>query len=287
MGLDTKQKPDYFISYYLVAFIDLLGQQEAMQKFSGLPALDDKEQMEKFRLAVKDTFGVIDKFHDSFKNYFNSYSKREGKSLNLLLDQTSNNIKFQRFSDGLVIFVSLRDDADKTPIGNVYGVLAACASMFLLWLSINQPLRGGIEVGLGSEVNENEIYGPAVSEAYNLETKVAQYPRVVVGKELINYLRLSQSSSKADIHSKISKETAKLCLDMLAIDVDGYPIVDYLGRGFKNSVAKNLIDDVPSNAYKFILEQCEKWRTQKNTKLAFRYALLKDYFDARLTLWQK
>ena len=273
--------------YYLVAFIDVLGQQEALKKFKGLPNENNKEQIDEFKAIAKNTYGVIDAFHQSFKNYFDEFMKiHDASFLNNKI--RSNDIKFQRFSDWQVIFLSLTQDVNTFPIAGVFGILAACAGIFPSWLSKGHPLRGGIEIGLGAEMNVNELYGPVVSEAYNLESKIAQYPRIVVGEKLKKYLsdRAKNESSESDIYTKPRVEFAKICMGLLTQDDDGYAIVDYLGEGSKKIFAKDIEDEqIIHKAYNFVLTQSFMWHQQKNSKLAFRYRLLRNYFDKRLPLW--
>lgn len=278
------KKSDLEMNYYLVAFIDVLGQQDALQKISRLPDKNNKEEMLEFQTAIKSTVGNIYSFHDFFKRYFDSYIQKNERSpfTNLL---TSNDIKFQRFSDCFIIFLSLKTEINKAPTQNVFGVIAACASVFLLWLSMGRPLRGAIEVGTGLEIYENEIYGYVLSEVYKLESKIAQYPRIVIGDNLVNYLSATKLSEENDIYSQFNRKMASCCLDMMTQDIDGFHIVDYLGKGFKKYVAKDLIDDIPPKAYDFLMTQAGKYQKEKNMNLAFRYNLLRDYFEARLPLW--
>ncbi len=272
------------LNYYLVAFIDVLGQQNALQKMSRLPDQTNEKEMLEFRTAIKSTVGNIYSFHDFFKRYFDSYN-RQNEKLPLADFFPSNDIKFQRFSDCFIIFLSLKSDINKASTQNVFGVIAACASVLLLWLSMGRPLRGAIEVGTGLEIYENEIYGSALSEAYRLESEVAQYPRIVIGDKLAHYLTATKLSTENDMYSELNREMASCCLDMTVQDIDGHPIVDYLGEGFKKYVAKDLIDEIPLKAYDFLVQQAEKYQQEKNAKLAFRYNLLRDYFEARLHLW--
>ena len=80
---------------------------------------------------------------------------------------------------------------------------------------------------------------------------------------------------------------AAYCLSFLTQDVDGYPIVDYLGKGFMKTVdCLPLDDDIVNKAYQFVTSEAKKWRGQRNTQQAFRYALLFNYFVERLALWK-
>ncbi|PDZ55088.1 hypothetical protein CON15_23105 [Bacillus cereus] len=48
-------------------------------------------------------------------------------------------------------------------------------------------MRGGLAVGLLCH-NDNIVYGPAMVEAYELESKLAIYPRVVVKENDLKYI---------------------------------------------------------------------------------------------------
>jgi len=69
------------------------------------------------------------------------------------------------------------------------------------------------------------------------------------------------------------------------IGVSRYPIVDYLGDTFREVTGNNVTRDAIEKAYDFVLRQSLQWKEQKNTELAFRYALLRDYFHAGLPAW--
>ena len=101
-------KENVEFGYYVAAFIDLLGQSEALKEFQRLPNKDNPEEMQKFLSIAKKTFGIMHGFHDSFDRFFSGYSNREERfnfteEQKRLYDQMgSNEIKQQRFSDGLL-----------------------------------------------------------------------------------------------------------------------------------------------------------------------------------------
>jgi hypothetical protein len=177
----------------------------------------------------------------------------------------------------------LRDDINKLPMRGVFGVLAAAAVTFIGCLAHGQPIRGGIDIGIALEIENGEIYGPALSRAYNLESTVAQYPRVVIGEELFKYLNLSCNQEESDLFKSISKRTAKACLELLAIDDDGNPFIDYLGESLKESLGNVYDEELVSQAYNHVVSESLKHKTEKNPKLAFKYTLLRNYFEERLS----
>lgn len=274
---------------YLVAFFDLLGQQEELRQMHALSNPENADEVEKFYQRIKKTYGAVKGMRSFFRGFFNGFTKRSIDISQLdhqqkrLFEQCKNNeIKIQQFSDCIAIFMPLRNDINKLPMRGVFGVLAAAATTFIHCLACGQPIRGGIDIGFAIEIDNEEIYGPALSRAYNLESSVAQYPRIVIGDELIKYLNLSCNQEDKDIFSTISKTSAKACLELLAIDDDGNPFIDYLGESLKKSFGEFYDNSLVSKAYKHVISESEKHKKEKNPKLAFKYTLLRNYFEERL-----
>ena len=277
---DSKKTNPVTFGYYCVALIDILGQQEALQRFKEIPRTDDERN--DFIQIAKKTFGVVDGIRNMFDSFYSGYNTPPPADEMLKTD-----LKFQGFSDTIIIYVPLASISERIPINSIYAGLLACGSTLLYSMAAGHPLRGGIEIGIAAELYEGEIYGPALSEAYRLESQVAQYPRIVVGRELTSYLWAYKNSSELDVRAKFIKGMAECCLGLLTQDVDGQPIVDYLGEGFMTKVdCRPLDDDIVNKAYQFVTDEAKKWREQRNTQLAFRYALLHNYFVERIALWK-
>jgi hypothetical protein len=186
----------------------------------------------------------------------------------------------QRWSDGLVYFVSLLKDNVKCPTGGIFEIFGTVGSLCFLGLANRRPLRGSIDISWGVELHPGEIYGAAVANAYEFESKIAQYPRIVIGERTIEYLEVSTKNPETDVYTEFNRHLAKICLDMVAIDFDGNYIIDYLGSGFKKNITKGMHDDLFKHAFKFVNEQLLYWHEEKNTKLSMRYNHLFSYFDA-------
>jgi len=58
-----KARDSVTFGYYLVAFIDVLNQKEALRKFKGLP--ETEQAMKEFIETAKGTFGVVDGIRQS------------------------------------------------------------------------------------------------------------------------------------------------------------------------------------------------------------------------------
>jgi hypothetical protein len=294
MNKNNSDKKNLFAGYYLVAFFDLLGQQKELREMQTLPTPDDDAAVNNFAARVKQTYGAVKGMRSSFRGFFKSFTQSNIDEYQLdpaqraIFEQCkSNDIKIQQFSDCIAIFLPLRDDINKMPMRGVFGVLAAAATTSLSCLAYGQPVRGGIDIGVALEIDEDEIYGPALSRAYSLESSVAQYPRVVVGEELFKYLKVHANQEETTIFSKISKESAKSCLKLLAMDDDGYPFIDFLGEYFKESMDETYNLEIIEKAYDFVLSESEKYQKQRNPKLAFKYTLLRNYFENRMEIWSE
>ncbi|RJX18052.1 MAG: hypothetical protein C4575_11240 [Desulforudis sp.] len=294
MAKRKKKNNSLTIGYYVVAFFDLLGQQEYLRNLRSLPEEKNPQGLEKLKEDLKNTYGVVTNMRKFFSDSFEAFSHRPTKDLSKFTAQqkreysalTNNPIKYQTFSDSILIFMPLKTDTAKLPIRGIYGILGAAATTFICSLAAGHPIRGGIDVGIGMDITKTEIYGPALSRAYSLESKIANYPRIVVGKELVNYIHQLINQTPHDIASNASKELANLCLDYLAVDDDGYPIVDYLGEHYKQLLRGVIDSTIVKKAYDQVIKSCGIFQSSNNSKLAFRYTLLRNYFENRLHLWE-
>lgn len=284
---------DIDIGYYAVGFLDVLGQQECLRSLRSLPDKSDEKQMKSFIRDLKGTYGVVTGMRRMFEGFFKSFSKRTSDISKLTAEQrkiykklTSNPIQIKSFSDAIIVFVSLRTDKVKLPTRGVWGIMAAAASTALLSLAHGHPIRGGIDIGLGMEIEKGEIYGPSLSRAYTLESKIAQYPRIVVGKQCIDYLQMTASLKPNDVYSQAGAISAKQCLNLLTIDDDGCPIIDFLGDYFWQSMGNAIEKEIVEKAYQNIIQFSERFSNDNDTKKAFRYTLLRGYFEHRLARWQ-
>ena len=282
--------------YYLLAFIDVLGQKDAFQKIENQPLTDNHPDLIE---AHKQTAFFVETLRTSFKDFFDAYTANKEPSVKVptekmgqFKEMLKSELKHQRFSDSIQAYVCLKKNKHHSnAINGVFGVLVACGSMLLLSLASKKPFRAGIEIGLGTELENGEIYGPVLYKAYELESKVAEYPRIVIGKELINYLSsLATAHEQFPGQEKEDIEWCKLiatnCLKMIVHDLDGVPILDYLGPDFLRSINKNPdrakeLEGVFKQALQFIESEYLKRKQAGDKKLALRYYLLMNYFKTK------
>jgi hypothetical protein len=287
-----KDNETLFLGYYAVAFIDLLGQQEFLRNLRSLPNPENPQDIEVAKENLKNTYGAVTGMRNFFSRSFEAYARKPKELMEFTPQQknefnalTNNPITFQTFSDSIVIYMSLKTDSAKLPARGIFGILGAAAATFTCCLALGHPIRGGIDVGLGMNIAKNEIYGPALSRAYAIESRIANYPRIVVGNELIRYLETTRDQEPKDGAAIVAKKIAESCIACLAVDDDGYPFVDYLGEYYCRMFGEVIDVSVIQKAYNHVLNFTEKYQKEKNSKLAFRYKLLRNYFEDRLPLW--
>lgn len=281
-----------YVGWYVVAFLDLLGQQDKLRQISVLPDQGNAEEVETFKHQVMQMYGPVKALRTFFLRSIKAFSATAGDE-NLqehekafVQEFRSCPVYSRTFSDSVIAHVPLRNDLSKYPCRAIYGVLSAAAITFLSCLANGNPIRGGIELGLGFNIDEDEIYGPVLARAYTIESKVAQYPRVVIGDELVRYLRAIATNPSTEREDMANRTVAKSCLNLLTQDDDGHAVLDYLGEDIRE-----VLQELPANAqivvkaYDFIVRESYRLKEEKNTKLGFRYTLLRNYFEAQLPSW--
>jgi hypothetical protein len=81
------------------------------------------------------------------------------------------------------------------------------------------------------------------------------------------------------------KASAEICWDMLIVDDDGFPMIDFLKPSLGAECDRGTIREVVVKAYAFVLAQSAQHKEARHTKLAFRYSQLRSYFEHRVSDW--
>ena len=183
---------------YCLGFLDLLGQREAMRGQGLIPTMKTDDDVNAFQTIVIDTIGPIRRVQEHIENLLDHVhnpdadspvrDKLPEKQRPIWDEMQRSSIKRQRWSDGLVVFESLGNQNIKCPMNGVYAIFVASGMICFLGLEEKQPVRGAIDVGWGVELQSGEVYGPVLARAYELESEIAQYPRIVVGSDVLQFL---------------------------------------------------------------------------------------------------
>lgn len=284
MNTETR---NYTLGCYLVAFLDVLGQR---QKFRGLQLPKSPEEQASVGEVLRQTAGFVVELREKFQKQFTAFEK--GLSAVHQLTQEPVRPDFVGFSDSFVTSVPLWSKGGNglVSIVTVCSALSAASVVTLTSLASRHPLRGGIDVGLATEIAPGEIYGTALERAYLLECREAQYPRIVIGDELWNYLNVAikHFNDQKVPEGKAMAAVIKKASEMITTDCDGKRILDYLGKVMLE-IAGDKKDECTTHmirpAYDFVLAERERVLAEGNAELVPRYASLRQYFESRLALW--
>ncbi len=192
---------------------------------------------------------------------------------------------FVGFSDSFVASVALRNDrGDLVPIVRVFSALFAASVIMLISLDSKHALRGGIDVGLATEIAAGEIYGTALERAYLLECRRAKYPRILIGDELWSYLSVAllEFGKSTTASAKAAKAIVQKMMQLVSTDSDGERILDYLGPILAELMKPGEAKTMVQPAYDFILAEQQRLLSIGDAKLVERYTLLRRYFESRL-----
>ncbi|NTU49683.1 MAG: hypothetical protein HGA87_02095 [Desulfobulbaceae bacterium] len=282
--------------YYCVAFVDVLGQQEVFKSFNDEGLTDNHPKI----IAIhKQTVMHVESLRSCFAKYFEGNQKEANGALvpedkrEMFKEMMRATVGTYRFSDCFLAFTSLRTDKYcSNSVSSVFSLLTACGAIMVLSLSARKPFRAAIDVGIGTTLTNGEVYGPISYKVYELESKVAQYPRIVIGSQLIEFLHLAFSGTKqfdaqTDEDIQVCKVLAERCLKFIVKDVDGHYILDYLGSDFISNFSSepksvSSYKEMITKAFEFVEEEYQIRQGQCDAKLASRYFLLLNYFRARV-----
>jgi hypothetical protein len=123
-----------------------------------------------------------------------------------------------QFSDSIVI---------SFPKGETSEVFYSVHELLLIQMSLveNGMLCRGAVVDGKVLHTEKMIFGPALVEAYELESKAAVFPRIVLSDSLLDIAR------SAHAHHHSPEDEVRSIMSMLTRDTDGMWYIDYLTKG--------------------------------------------------------
>jgi len=191
----------------VVFFLDILGFKNIIQSTINSDGSDNSNN-------IKNIHGMIDNFH-----YFIGVDR----------GQDSGDMMATQFSDSVVM---------SFPINKESGVYRSIHNILLLQITLvlfyGVLLRGGVSKGRLIH-NDKELYGPALIDAYTLESKAALYPRVILDESIID---AGCSAHGTHHHSSHEREAI---LEIVSPDFDGMYFIDYI----KNANSTSADVDLP------------------------------------------
>ena len=276
--------------FNFVAFVDLLGQREKLAQFKGVPKTD--EETSAFSRAMLETGGVVRNIRNSVAEWLTeSKHVPEAALVNLPPERRPEFTSIRTleafqtgFSDSFVVAFPLQVDgiverlSRARAVMDTWNALHGLAALALLSLAQGVPWRGGIDVGIGLETFPKEVYGPALLSAYSLESTVAEYPRLVLGRGLLDYLTFMERRPATEPLDAFNASMASHSRKLVCTSEDGWPMLHILSPVVMEA-SLNLVE-AKETAHQWVREQCVRHWSDRNEKLFRRYSRLARYFDA-------
>ena len=292
--MDNKGKQPFCISEYCAIFVDLLGHRkflkdvstcgpdEAQRRVSELskPLLRFKEG------ALKRVEEVLD---DAVKLIKENAPESARPSLLSFVDDITYGV--QQFSDSTLLYVKMG-----SPVSYIVVNMLLEFIVFRLLdnMSSGTPLRGGVAIGQGWELENNCLCGQVIAEAYELESKVSNWGRVTVSELFVKRLR-GYCGCAGMLGGCWVLELLRPLMGIINIDIDGAYFLDYLNPIVDEMYRRNHFDsdwftERIEKGMKFIDEQRARFIKEANkcsesAKLALRYDIMRGYWNSRVSMW--
>ncbi len=285
---------EYVIQSYIVCIIDLWGQSQRLIGWETLPR--DGRPTPEIIKAFGDTVGAVRNFREMFEHFFERFSiinLTDQELGRLAPEQREQFLRMreavrttQQFSDTFVFYAPVDNSFGDRTGAALYSVLGAAAIGLLAGLAGEVPSRGAITVGTGTEIDPGNFYGPALVMAHEMESQIAEYPRVVLSQEAVEFAHRKSGFSRDAEIERLLVQHHQSPPALLCTDSDGMTIVDFMGEEIQSVVsAIPELAEMGSQAYRFARSEAARFESEGNTKLARRYNQLLHYMRPRLSIW--
>ncbi len=167
------------------------------------------------------------------------------------------------FSDSIVLSYPLSLKS------SCFYILLDIVHLQLEMMNLGILMRGGVTVGKLYHKN-NVVYGPAMVEAYDIESKLAIYPRVLVNEEVI------KRGLENGNHSPV--EELNHLIGLLAEDEDHQLFIDYMSQSQEVDEPSSYLEALEKT--KTLIEN--QLTTLKKPNVLLKYLWLKRYYNSTM-----
>ncbi|ELA7830258.1 hypothetical protein Q6U52_000409 [Vibrio alginolyticus] len=225
------------------AFIDVLGFSELIKNSSG-----SDESEEQF-----------------FQSYY-SVAKEQLEKLSQVTGSLLELVHIKVFTDNIVIAIPWFSDDGESELG----LITEAIKQYQLSMALNGYfVRGGIAIGK-LFIDDLTIFGPALLEAYHLESKVANDPKIIVSSEFLDVINQHTGFYANPESSPQNGE--------VMIDADGSGFINYLDELIIQDFDGCFVDwDSLSKHRDKIIEAIEMHK--KNARVWYKYYWLCTYHN--------
>lgn len=285
----------FHYGFHCVCFLDLVGQRHKLLQLGPVPRKDEETTK-----TLRETAGTVIRLRKQLDACFEGFGKPtphiEGlpPEARRRILSARRSVNTRSIGDAIIMEVSFIGDEDQcSSMIGVFGCVAACCILQLVGLVTKAPIRGGIDVGLGLDISEGakpEVYGPVLGSAYKLESELADYPRILVGDELLKYLEQTERMPQKPGTTltplgRLASRLAIECKRFITEDTDGKSMLDFLGAKMVEISQNQDRAAQFTRVNECIAEQKQEAESEKNEKLIVRYNALSKYVAKRAAIW--
>ena len=194
-------------------------------------------------------------------------------------------VKFsmQSFSDSLLIYAPYDEENYYNFVDSFTFLFSFYSFLFLSKIDQGILFRGALTIGTAWEIRNNFLFGPAVHEAYLLESTAAKHPRIILSPSLAKFVdRLKQEAIRRNL-----QVDQGLLRDAFVTDYDGVLMLNYLS--VSNIVFLRSLFDVEyyisiiQKAFAALKRGYDTYRASKSTSqvdiLSHEAELARRYYD--------
>ncbi len=267
---------------YIIGLFDILGQTHKLRDLPSFLAPPGTPARAEATSALSEVTREVADLRWLFRQQFEAFGASvaqmaatcglEGNEIALL----EPSFRQWGMSDSYVVAIPppRHDDERVSRLADVYRLLSAAACTWLHAMRVNLPIRGGIALGLAVALEENEVYGRPLAEAHRLESKVAKYPRIVVGSGLVTLLNSTLRIETEDAgHSALARRLAQASLALIQRDEDERLVVDVTSPVVIERL-REAMPDLPAAVMRNVEQQLRCYEEAGCKKLEGRYQWL-------------
>jgi hypothetical protein len=289
------------ISFWAVAFLDLLGYRHVLADMDVFPLPPDQAGSQALTQAFARATRLRRRLVDGVQAIMNGQQaadhSREFRVLPAKLKAIAEDwSRVTLFNlpgpDHIVLGCSLARTDRHFPIRGAHALLFGTAATMLVQLWIGgddtddtRPIRGGIDVAAGCLLEpENFLCTPALTRAYELESNEAVYPRTLIGGRFLDAMT---EAARADgtVEATLIAELAKRIQAMTFVDRDGKIALDFLGEEVRQTLEPAFARELAAGAWRYACAAQEKAHQRGDERVAAKYDWLVEYMRPRLPHW--
>lgn len=246
--LAVMPETEYLYQNRIVAFIDILGYREKLEEFEGDAQEKDTEHGTRILTSAK-----VNEFLNTFK------------SVTRTLDEK--NIRYYLFSDNICITVDYIENPRLA-----IEILFTISDLFFAFAQKGYFLRGAIE--MGKFIDEPRIaLGNPLTKAYLAESKVANYPRILLSKEYYDFVSNFLVNEGASVYDESIKEhLVYSSCELYYLNVFYYVFQTPDKVAFFTSLRERILENLEKTSKKENLHVKYTWLASLFNKFLLKYA---------------